>query len=391
MHRKTSSNAGRANVVVLLITVFVLLVGTEIVLRIFYHPENLGTVIQFDPIVGWSLKPGSMLISDDPERGLHYRIDVNSIGLRDHEIAMPKPPGKKRILVIGDSVAFGSGVEARDRFSDVLQAVMPEGVEVINGSVPGWGNDQELLFYEHYLRRLDPDLVILQFTGGNDVVNNELRGPLIEEGSKPRFRCVADSLVLEPMVIPAPVHLSPAMRVRALLRHSRLLVFVKRRLEMRAYKKRSQEAPPPGDAGFEADRRLSHWSVYDTRGGAAIEAGWDATECIINRFAQDCRADSSAFLVFAFPLKLEVDVPWRDELMRHTGVDPSVMDFTLPYRRLENFCAERDIHYLYPLDRFQAAAETDTLYFDRDSHPNARGHTLAAACLFDTVVSLLPR
>lgn len=388
MHRSSSTNR-RANIFMLLVTVFVLLAGTEIVLRLTYHPENLGTVIQFDPVTGWSLKPNSMLISDDPQRGLHYRVDVDSLGLRDREIAVPKTPGRKRILIIGDSVAFGSGVEADERFSDRLQKMLPGDVEVINGSVPGWGNDQEMLFYEHYLRRLHPDIVVLQFTGGNDVVNNELNGPLIEQGSKPRFRCVGDSLVLEPVKVPPPLHLSPATRLRMLLRHSRLLVFIKRRLEMRAYRKRSRVNPAIERAGFEADRELSHWSVYDTRGGTAIESGWNVTEHIISRFASDCRADSASFLVFAFPLKLEVDVPWRNDLIRETGVDGSVMDFGLPYRRLGAYCAARDIDYLYPFAAFQKAARTQKLYFDRDSHPDAQGHAVAADCLKDVLTRML--
>ncbi len=385
------SSSRRANAVLFVLTVLVLLIGTELVLRVVYQPENLGTVIQFDPLLGWSLKPGSMLISNDRQRDLHYRIDVNSIGLRDREIPIPKPPGRKRVLIIGDSIAFGSGVEARERFSNLLNGTLPGDAEVINAGVPGWGNDQELLFYERDLRRLQPDVVVLQFTGGNDVVNNELNGPLIEEGAKPRFRCVADSLVLEPVKSPAPARQPLSVRIRHLLRKSRLLVFVKRRLEMRSYRQRARVNPAIAHAGFEADRQLSHWSVYDVRGGPAIESAWQVTERIISRLARDCRADSAALVVFAMPLKIEVDVPWRDNLMQAMGTDSTNYDFTLPYRRLGAYCARDSIEFVYPIAAFREAARGAPLYFEHDGHPNAGANAVAAEYLKGVLTPLLNR
>ena len=383
------SSAGRANALVLLVTVFLLLVGAEIALRITYHPENLGTVIRYDDLLGWNLVPHATLISNDTGRGLHYRMDINSIGLRDDEVTMPKPKGRKRVLILGDSIAFGSGVEAHDRFSDLLKHELPGDVDVINAGVPGWGNDQELLFYERDLRRLQPDIVVLEFTGNNDVVNNELRGPLIEEGTKPRFRCVDGVLKLEPPDKPIVVAQTASARIKKVLRKSRLLLFVKRRMEMRHYKQHAQEDPSLAHAGYEADRHLSHWSVYDTRGGAAIETAWEVTDCIFARLAQVCREDSVRLIVFAFPLKIEVDRPWRDDLIQRTGTEAEHMDFMRPYRRMEAICAREGIEFLYPLDAFQHALDGGPLYFQRDSHPNAHANQVAAGVLRDVLVPAL--
>ncbi len=378
-----SSSSGRANAILLVVTVLVLLLAAEVALRFVYHPEFLGSVIRYDPLLGWSLEPNSSLVSVDSQRDFRYRIDVNALGLRDRRIEIDRPRGVHRVLVLGDSFAFGVGLPIGERFSDLLNQSMGKDVEVINAGVPGWGTDQEMLFYESRLRRLHPDVVVLTFLFQNDVVNNGLRGPLIEVGTKPRFVCEGDSLRLEPPTPPA--QLSFSQRAKRELRKSRLLLFVKRRLEMRDYQHHAVEDPRFLTHGYEANRHLSHWSVYDVRGGEAIEGAWCVTERVFDRLARDCAEDSAKLVVFAFPAKVEVDDPWRDEMMRRTGVDAANMDFALPYRRLSSFCAARGIEFVYPIDQFRTAAQHDTLYFDHDAHPNAAANKLAAELLRDDV------
>jgi len=384
--KSLSSSTGRANAVVLVVTLIVLLVAAEITLRVVYHPEFLGSVIQYDPILGWSLDPNSSLVSVDSQRDLRYRIDVNPLGLRDRDVPFEKPEGRKRVLILGDSFVFGVGLNAGERFSDVLDGMLGDDVEVINAGVPGWGTDQEMLFYESSLRRLRPDVVVLAFLGQNDVVNNALRGPLIETGTKPRFLCRDDSLSLEPPDPPA--RLSIATRAKRFLRKSRLLLFVKRRFAMREYQHHAVEDPRFVTHGYEANRHLSHWSVYDVRGGEAIDGAWCVTERLLARLAADCRADSAKLVVFAFPAKVEVDQLWREEMMRRTEVAPKTMDFALPYRRLSEYCALQEIEFRYPIEEFNAAAKQQMLFFDHDAHPNVAANALAAELLRDVVTSL---
>jgi hypothetical protein len=361
----------------------VLFVAAEIGLRLFYHPEFLGSVIQYDPTLGWSLTPGASLVSVDSQRDFRYRIDVNSLGFRDREVDVNKPDGVRRVLVLGDSFAFGVGLKNEERFSDMLQRMLPDDVQVINCAVPGWGTDQEMLFYEKSLRRLQPDLVVLTFLMQNDVVNNALAGPLIEVGTKPRFLCSGDGLTMEAAVPPAK--LSFGARAKRWLRKSRLLLFVKRRFDMREYRHHVEEDPRFLTHGYESHRHLSHWSVYDVRGGDAIDDAWCVTQRVLARLAKDCREDSAELMVLAFPSKPEVDEPWRAEMMRRTGVDPAHVDFVQPYHKLEPLCADLGVAYYYPIDTFRSAAASDTLFFDHDAHPNARANALVASLLRDAL------
>ena len=91
-------------------------------------------------------------------------------------MGLRSPPIRKdrasvyRILIVGDSFAFGQGVDAADRFDAFLNELEIEGkqVEVVNSGVMGCGTDQQLLWFEREGIRLRPDLVVLM-TYENDL------------------------------------------------------------------------------------------------------------------------------------------------------------------------------------------------------------------------------
>lgn len=101
---------------------------------------------------------------------------IGAHGLRNRPVEQPKPDGLFRVLVLGDSVAFGWGVAEEQAFPRVLESLWnaagpPEGasrVEVVNCGVPGWGMPNELLWLREVGIALDPDLVLVT------LINNDL-------------------------------------------------------------------------------------------------------------------------------------------------------------------------------------------------------------------------
>jgi hypothetical protein len=365
----------------------ILCLALEAGLRFIYHPENLGTVIRFDKDLGWSLKPRSYLRSVDTESGLDYRIRVNSLGLREREFSPVKKAGTRRILVIGDSIAFGTGVEADLRFSSFIDRALGSDIEVLNAGVCGWGNDQELIYFESTGRFLNPDVVVLTLTMANDVVNNMLDHLFLGSAPKPRFSFNGGSIELDETTLSPPSH-PVHHHLRNFLKHSRLFVFVKRRVEAAVRTHEVADAGARRPSGFDKaglERNYSHWSVYERSYDDELETGWTLTEAIIDRFADLCRRDGIELIVFAFPLKIEVDEAWRRDLIEHHELDPARFDFLKPYRRLAGFCESRGIEFIYPLDEFSRASKERNLYFAKDSHPNQFGNAVAAHALLDTL------
>lgn len=145
----------------------------EAAVRLLLPQQALPEWYRDDPVYGRSLKP------DFYQRfeflGAHTTIDVrtNSLGLRDVE---PPPPGtgRPRILFLGDSFAFGYGIDVPDRLDTKLAQRFADAgrtVTTLNAGVPAWGTMQQLKFAREHLDRFDPDAIVLVYCG-NDQQND---------------------------------------------------------------------------------------------------------------------------------------------------------------------------------------------------------------------------
>jgi lysophospholipase L1-like esterase len=111
-----------------------------------------------------SLCPNFAGVVSTPDFVVTY--ETNSRGLRDREYAAEKPPGRTRILALGDSFTFGHGIAYGERFTDLLEGAFDD-VEVITMAVPGSGHDQQLLQFVTEGLAYQPDQVFVFVTGAS--------------------------------------------------------------------------------------------------------------------------------------------------------------------------------------------------------------------------------
>ena len=115
-----------------------------------------------------------------------YRGASNSLGYRDVEHAVAKPPGVYRVVVLGDSIAAGLQV---DRYEDVFPSILEKllrdrglKAEVINFSVSGYNTQQEVETLREKGLRYQPDLVLLEYSLGNrGRLDGDIMKTLLEE------------------------------------------------------------------------------------------------------------------------------------------------------------------------------------------------------------------
>ena len=137
-------------------------------------------VYQADPILGFRLK--------DNYQGIHQALGTNqpititttSQGFRDHQIyTYAKPANTFRILVLGDSFVEGDEVNLPQIFTKQLERQLnlrQNGVtfEVINAGWRGSSTLQQYLWLKNEGLKFNPDLIILNFSIGNDITEADL-------------------------------------------------------------------------------------------------------------------------------------------------------------------------------------------------------------------------
>jgi lysophospholipase L1-like esterase len=109
------------------------------------------------------------------ERYQGVDVRINELGLRDDPI-QDKQPGEYRVLLLGDSVAFGWGVAQEQIFAARLEQFLGERlarpVVVINGGVGSYNTGQEYAWMSRVAKRLSPDAVMLLYVT-NDIETHE--------------------------------------------------------------------------------------------------------------------------------------------------------------------------------------------------------------------------
>jgi len=158
-----------SRLLLLLVGILLPLLALEVVLRLNHVRVKALSVYQpaADPIVSYVGKP-------------HARPDINALGFRDREHAIAKPPGVFRILVLGDSVTNGYGVEVEEMYTRRLESLLAERdgerYEVVNFGLPQYSTVQEVTLFRERGAQMRPDLVIVGY-----VLNDPTRSGRIND------------------------------------------------------------------------------------------------------------------------------------------------------------------------------------------------------------------
>ncbi len=183
---------------------FITLVFAELMVRtLFPHwaprSPRLAQFWQHDERYGWSHIPGAR--GRFKSYGFDVQVEINAQGFRGPAIASAKDASKTRVLVVGDSLVWGFGVEQEEIFTSKMAARCQD-LEVINFGVSGYSTDQELLLFKERGIALEPDVVVL-VVAGNDFADNT-RSTVNVYYRKPLFLLEDGRLVLSNRPVPAP-------------------------------------------------------------------------------------------------------------------------------------------------------------------------------------------
>lgn len=153
------------------------LVMLEGVIRIVAPQPVSGVMYSARPEFGFWIKGGLDKARFQSDARKTYQVTTTEAGYRmDEPVAIPKPKGVTRVLVLGDSFTFGVGVENDETFCHFAEEWLRQKApgrrwEVVNAGCPGWGTENMLGFWRHRGEMLEPDVVVMAFFR-NDLIDN---------------------------------------------------------------------------------------------------------------------------------------------------------------------------------------------------------------------------
>ena len=166
--------------------------AAEAALRIYAsYIAKPARLFRSDARTGWSNSP-NLLTTLVNAAGEEWSIRTDENGQR----VIPQDPGARRkVLILGDSLSFGEGIDIKDRFDVKLLSFLP-GTHVINTGTMGYGTDQEYVAFQNWKPMLEPGdtvLIVLNESDYFDVLRRRFFGR-----GKPYFEKSHGSFVLRP-------------------------------------------------------------------------------------------------------------------------------------------------------------------------------------------------
>jgi hypothetical protein len=295
------------------------------------HP--ITTAYRWDAATDYRLKPDLDITFATNE--FRTRIQTNGHGLRD--VAWSATESRPVILVLGDSFAFGHGVEGSESFPSRLQSALKSEARVVNAGHPGWDTRRELAFLAGEGRQFAPRLVIA------GIVLNDF---LANSGGF-RFAPTATGPL---RYLPFP---AIATTLEYLTTDPRFVLF---RL------------------GFD----VTYGAVdhMDCLRPSRCSEGWRATGQLLTELAAETRRQGAELLV--------VHLPTHPEVAQLADLAP--YEPALARTRLATLAAERGVAFL---DLAATVPFGDGHFIPRDGHWTARGHQSAADGTLSSVRRLL--
>ena len=263
----------------------------------------------------------------------------------------------RRILILGDSIAFGFGLAQEDTFAQQLERLLnhdrPGSTEVINAGVPAYNTLQEVTYFQEAGILLEPDVAVLALYW-NDVSSKA--GVIVDSEG----RLVDEATPSNPGWYSRWSETRSGYWVRNLLKRSNFLYFVVDRV--RHLRAGSAVSTP-------AAMQLS---ILNGTAHAAVKAGWEEIDRQLAILSDLCRARGIELVVAVLPMPQLLSGGHR------TAQYP---------REVMRMCRE---HRLRCVDVQPAFAREftghDSLFIPYDGdHPNERGHRIIAEQLYSTL------
>src|SRR3989338_846417 len=321
----------RQNALLSLATIVVLGLFLEAAFSLYYgaphfHKTGFGV---------WMYKPSTTYSFDSQVESGEFdtTLSTNSLGFFDEDHALEKVPGKKRVLVLGDSFTEARQVNKGESFAYLVEERL--GVEVLKFGVSDTGAVEYASLYENLGAQFNPDFVVVFFFT-NDVKDAWKSSQVKTE--------------------------SWYSTLRNIVNNSRFLTTLLRALS------------PVVQSTEVVDGKFKWVYAYSDGRDADIEFGWRTTF----EKLQELREKTRGRLAIAYiPDPHEVDGTAFKEFIKPYEADGGEWSPETPNERFKEFAAQNGIEFIELKSEIVKHSRGE-VYFKRDGHLTKKGHEVVA-------------
>jgi len=389
-----------------MLAVFISFSISEIGLRFLFQQslDNTKECRTEDKILHHAFVPGSTCRFLSKEWDVVYNI--NSIGFRDDEIN-PKQENEFRILVLGDSFVEGYGVEAKDRFTEILEIELSREiarkVNVINTGIASYSPILEYELLQLKQESLNPDMVIvaLDMTDFKDEIGyynffGETQKEIqTQDNQTEEYFAVRTDLNRKQTDIQSfkdetnwqkNEDLKFSLRLKMFLRQFRTYVLVTNTIKDLMNIPYLTEGSPPFIEG-DVDTDLFA-IVRNNLDNEVYNSLWRLPKKSLQNIAKFSKEKNFKLVFFTYPHGMQLDGNQWGKGRLTRGF---VRGQTYSVKALDDFVKigqELNVPTINLYDSLKKEAN-EKLYFDYDGHWNKRGHRLVAHALSPILKELI--
>lgn len=310
-------------------------------------------------------------------------VTTNSEGLRDNPTPVSSENGT--VLGVGDSMAFGWGVELSQSYHFVAEEnLRPNAIRIVKAGISGTGPSDQLKWLQHYGERYNPSMVLLSFYVGNDFAD-------VQMGGVSEQFTVRDGLMVKK---PLDKETGSTWFRDAKEKLKRSSLLAQKVAEVIWYFENKQKAQDRSNPGLNAqDRWLWEFAkVHLKQPPPATLQGIERTTQVLSEIHQWCQQRQIPMVLLVIPRSFQV-YDWElAKWKKAYRVKDEDIDLDKPQQVLAEWASKRGVTIVDLLPHFRAYREVhpdDRLYFYPNGHMNANGHGQTSTLLNDTLKEAL--
>lgn len=310
-----------------------------------------------------------------------YKIIKNQKQIQDgfkveNEFYPFKRTYKKRILAVGDSGTFGTGVRRIDAWPSQLEKELSksgESYEVFNFGVPGALVQNTLVFYKNLLSKYEADVVTFGLFMANDInqtifMSKDFVSRLFHDIHNPWYY--------------------------------RLKVYKLFYLKYLEYKSFLQHNNEKGKDLKIGDFEEGEIALYLKKLSPSAQQALSNFEVIMKRFKSLVENRGQKFYVVFIPTKSQLqddlDIqPFNHheglnnakDILKKFNISESELDFDLHRKRVTDILDRLGIEYADTTEEFKQANKNAPILLENDDHPNEKGHKIMAIKLSKKILN----